>query len=172
VIRVRLPNAFLRRSPAFAPQPFQRATRSLRASATIVGFFRRPPFVLTRSKNHWLRTESGWWRRGELALDVAADIHPIGNLRVLRPIGSGAAGALSSSTLTGKSSTERRNGAPPRMERNSLKSRIKNASPVGSRSAPMGTPLSLAFLLLSQSARRDFGFCCNDIGLRCAGTVG
>ena len=47
-------------------------------------------------------------------------------------------------------------GAPPRMERNPLKSRIKNASPVGSRSAPMGTPLSLAFLLLSQSARRDF----------------
>ena len=26
------------------------------------GFFRRPPFVLTRSRNHWLRTELGWWR--------------------------------------------------------------------------------------------------------------
>src|ERR1700751_3749358 len=41
---------------------FQRATRSLRARATIVGFFRRPPFALTRSRNHWLRTEPGWWR--------------------------------------------------------------------------------------------------------------
>ena len=39
---------------------FQRAMRSLRASATIVVLRARPPVLLTLSWNHRLSAESGW----------------------------------------------------------------------------------------------------------------
>jgi len=41
---------------------FQSATSSFRASATIVVFLRRPPLRLTRSSNHRVSAERGWWR--------------------------------------------------------------------------------------------------------------
>lgn len=39
---------------------FQIATSSLRARATIIGFFRRPPLFLTRSLNQAVSAEPGW----------------------------------------------------------------------------------------------------------------
>lgn len=38
---------------------FHSATSSLRASATIVAFFRRPPLCLTRSRNHKVSADRG-----------------------------------------------------------------------------------------------------------------
>ena len=46
------------------------------------GFFRRPPFALIpESRNHWLRTESGWWRSHsqaqlEATWSASADCRP------------------------------------------------------------------------------------------------
>lgn len=41
---------------------FQRATSSLRASATIIGVFKRPAFRAMRSFNHSVKVDLGWWR--------------------------------------------------------------------------------------------------------------
>lgn len=48
------------KTPAFTY--FQSATSSLRASATIVDFFWRPPFWDTRALNQAVSAEPGWWR--------------------------------------------------------------------------------------------------------------
>ena len=41
---------------------FQRATSSLRASATIIGVFKRPAFRAMRSLNHSVKVDFGWCR--------------------------------------------------------------------------------------------------------------
>ena len=47
-------------------------------------------------------------------------------------------------------------GTPPRIEAQSVEIAHKDASPVGSRSVPIGTPPPLSFSLLHQCARRRF----------------
>lgn len=41
---------------------FQSATSNLRASATIIGVFRRPALHAMRSLNHSVKVNLGWWR--------------------------------------------------------------------------------------------------------------